>query len=406
MIQELLGIPGVNFGLAKTKLNEAFTAIQNEHVWSFQLQTAGWLTPGLLGGPSVEFLSPGTITVTPFTNTILGDAAATQAWLGALINPPILTQQQIRVPYYSLYSIIAVASADTVAYLTVDTPGSGQTTGTYIVNAVGTPGSGAQAQIVVNADGEVTETPVVVSQGSGYTSAPTFTLTAGGTPATFTAILNAVLTIDRPWMEPQQVNGTYMVYQAYYAAPAGFKRWYNIRDTTNNNPMDFWSKTQIDLANEDAERTDFDLPLYVVPYGPDTRPGSATYGQMLFELWPHPITQLPYTFGCQTNWPTLVNLSDTLPFPLTDEIVKLRGYEMLYLWKESQKGDEMERGSGANWEFLVGAANAEYRNRLQQLSNMDRNLVDLYFTKMQRFPSAYGEPYATETGQLNVGGWN
>ena len=52
--------------------------------------------------------------------------------------------------------------------------------------------------------------------------------------------------------------------------------------------MDWWSKTEIDLANEDAERTDFDEPLYVVPYEVDTRAGSATYGQMLFELWPHP----------------------------------------------------------------------------------------------------------------------
>ena len=74
-----------------------------------------------------------------------------------------------------------------------------------------------------------------------------------------------------------------MIYQAYYAAPPGFKRWYNIRDTTNNNQMDWWSKTQIDLANEDAERTNFDQPLYVVPYKMDTRPGSTSYGQMLFE---------------------------------------------------------------------------------------------------------------------------
>ena len=113
----------------------------------------------------------------------------------------------------------------------------------------------------------------------------------------------------------------------------------NSGDTTNNNQLDWWSKTQIDLSNEDAERTDFDEPLYVVPYGPDTRTGSTTYGQMLFELWPHPITQLPYTFGCQANWPALTNPSDTLPFPLTEELVKLRAYEMLYLWKESQKGD-------------------------------------------------------------------
>lgn len=339
MIQELLGVPGTNLGLVKTKINESFMAIQNESVWSFQLQTNGWLTPPLLGGVSgtgsgvpvgvlgAPFLSPGTITVTPFTNTITGDAVASAAWIKSILSPPFLTQQQIRVPYYSLYSIIA-ANANNP-------------------NAI-------------------------------------------------------VLTLDRPWMEPAQVNSPYMIYQAYYAAPPGFKRWFNIRDTTNNNYLDWWTKTQIDLSDQDAERTDFDEPLYVVPYQQDTRPGSTTIGQMLFELWPHPITELPYTFACQANWPLLSNPTDTVPYPLTEEVVKLRAYEMLSIWKEQQRGDEMERGSGSNNQFLVGAYRAEYTNRLKQCRNMDRHLIDLYFTKMQRIPSN-GQPYSTVEGQLNVG---
>ena len=331
MIQELLGIPGANFGLVKTKINEALTAVQNENVWSFQLQQNGWLTPGLLGGPNVAFLSPGLITVTPFTNTITGDAVASAAWIASILNPPFLTQQQIRIPYYSLYNIIA-------------------------------------------ADATV---PTAV-----------------------------VLTIDRPWMEPAQVNAGYMIYQAYFAAPPGFKRWYYVSDTTNNCYMDFWSFSQIDLSEEDAERTDFEEPTNVVPYQQDTRPGSATYGQMLFELWPHPISQLPYTFGCQANWPALQNPGDTLPFPLTDELLKMRSYEMLYLWKESQKGDEMERGSGANWQFLSQALRAEYTDRLKTIRRMDRNLVDLYFTKARSMLPAAGQVYGTVTGQANVGGWN
>src|SRR5271156_4907861 len=52
MYQQLLGIPGMNLGLAKTFINEAFVAIQNERVWSFQCITGGWLTPGILGAPS------------------------------------------------------------------------------------------------------------------------------------------------------------------------------------------------------------------------------------------------------------------------------------------------------------------------------------------------------------------
>jgi hypothetical protein len=73
----------------------------------------------------------------------------------------------------------------------ITTAGSGQTPGTYIVNATGGGGSGAVAQIVVAAGGTVTATPTIISPGTGYTSAPTFTLAAGGTPATFTPTIGA-----------------------------------------------------------------------------------------------------------------------------------------------------------------------------------------------------------------------
>lgn len=328
MTQELLGLPSTNLGLVKTKLNEAFSAIQSENVWSFQLQTGGWLTPNLLGGQTTSFLSPGTISVQPFQNIITCDAVASAAILG-IVGFPLITQRQIRVPYYSVYSIIAMD------------------------------------------------------------------------PTIPTAV---TLRIDRPWMEPPQVNSGYMCYQCYYPALPGHKRWYNLRDTTNNCSLDWWSYTQIDLADKDAERTIFDEPLYVVPYGPDTRPGSATLGQFLYELWPHPLESLPYTFQCQANWPALTAPNDTVPYPLTEEIVKLRAYEMVSLWKEGNKGDSMERGSGANWQFLSAAYRAEYKDRLREIRIMDRHLADLYFTRMQRYPNAVSsDGFATQTGMLNVG---
>jgi hypothetical protein len=408
MRQELLGIPGCNFGLVTTKINEALAAIQNENVWSFQLQQGGWLTPGLLGGPNTAFLSPGTITVVPFTNQIYADPVATAAWNTTLFSQPFLTQQQIRVPYFSLYNIIAVTPGPTVSYLTVTDPGSGQTPGIYMVSAVNQAGdisgSGAVAQVTVNIDGTVTDTPLILNPGTAYTLAPVFTLAAGGVAASLTATLTAVITTDRPWMEPAQASSGYMIYQAYFPAPLGFKRWYYASDTSNNNPMDWWSMSQIDLAEEDSERTDFNQPTNIVPYQIDTRLGSATLGQMLFELWPHPISQLPYTFGCQANWPTLQAPTDTVPYPLTDEIVKLRSYEMLYLWKESQKGDSMERGSGANWQFLAQAIRAEYTDRLKRIRLMDRNLVDLYFTRART--SSTGQVSGTTNRQASVGGWN
>jgi hypothetical protein len=418
MYQQLLGVPGTNLGLCKTFINEALAMIQDENVWSFQCKVGGWLTPGLIGGfasgqgqnqsfnAGNTFVSPGTITVAPYANTITGDAVATATW-NNLAGPPLLTQYQIRVPYYSLYNIIALGTDGTLSYLTVNSAGSGQTPGVYVVNGVNTPstpGSGAQVQITVNADGTVTLPPVVLNAGSGYTYPPTFSLAAGGTPAVFSATLTAQLTIDRPWMEPAQVNGIYAAYQAYFAAPPNWKRWWQIRDTTNNFEMDYSSYTQIDLAREDAERTVFNEPTNVVYYGQDQRSGSATIGQALFELWGHPLTELPYTFGCQCNWPPLVNPYDTVPFPLTDELVKWRALEVLYQWKESQKGDDMERGSGANWQFLSQAARTEYEKRLKQIRIMDRHIVDLYFTKVRHTPAVGNQDgFATQTGQVNIG---
>lgn len=68
------------------------------------------------------------------------------------------------------------------------TPGSGQTPGSYDVPATGGGGQGAIIRVTVGMDGTVSVPPLVINQGGGYTSLPTFTMTAaGGTAATFQA---------------------------------------------------------------------------------------------------------------------------------------------------------------------------------------------------------------------------
>lgn len=214
-----------------------------------------------------------------------------------------------------------------------------------------------------------------------------------------------VLTIDRPWMEPAQTNAGYMMYQAYFPGPPTFKNWISAVDPTNNNPMDWWSYTRADLDVLDPQRVNFNQPKYFVPYQVDQRPNSATLGQMLFELWPHPLNQLPYSWRANIVGPPLVNGTDTLPYPLTEECVKWRAREVLYLWKEAQKGDNLARGAGANWQFLAQEAHAQYMLTLKEIKRTDEGLVSLYWNKFRRDLVSTGEPFATINGQLNIGRW-
>jgi hypothetical protein len=211
-------------------------------------------------------------------------------------------------------------------------------------------------------------------------------------------------TIDRPWMEPGGTGKAYMVYQAYFAVPvSNFRRFIAARDTTNNAPMDFWSKTQKDLSFQDPERTIFDEPVYFVPYETDQRPGSATLGNMLYELWPHPLSVLPYTFAYLSRGPSLTAPGDMVPYPITEDMVLWQAKSSAYLWKEAQKGENVERGSGADYKFLAQAAQAKYELKKKEISHRDRDLVDLYITKWR--PDYYNnaEPFATVSSQLNVG---
>jgi hypothetical protein len=195
-----------------------------------------------------------------------------------------------------------------------------------------------------------------------------------------------------------------MIYQAYFAVPVpDFKRFLAARDTTDNYPMDFWSRTQMDLAVQDPERVVFDDPDFFVPYQTDQRPQSSTPGYMLYELWPHPLSVLPYTFAYLRRGPLLANPSDTVPYPMTEECVLWRAKSAAYLWKEAQKGEQMQRGSGADFRFLSQAADAEYKATLKPIKMRDDDLVNLYMARFRRDLYADSEPFATITGGLNVG---
>jgi len=301
---------------------------------------------GESGWITPTLISDGTATFTLGSTQVVGDAVAKAAW-NAIVPPPLITQRQIRNPSYNLYNIV----------------GYDPNTGT--------------------------------------------------------------ITLDRPWMEPAATGfgygqggygqggyggsgayAPYWMYQAYYPAPvADFKRFVTIQDFTNGWYLDFssYKAKQEYLAYEDPQRTIFQDSIRVVPWGADQRPNSATLGWMLFELWPHQTAQLPYSLYFVRNGSLLSNPSDTVPYPLTDELVLWRAKEMVYEWKESQKGEDAQRGAGANWQFLMKAARLEYEDRLKDIRAKDRDLLDAFMRKIIRQKNTIGAPYfSAVTNQATV----
>jgi hypothetical protein len=354
---EISGEMDVPAPFAQTKLNEALGQIyddEEQQMWSFQLKEDGWLTPGLMfasgwpGGWRREspswMVSDGMIHVRPYSNEVHGDERAAKAWRDKPFGRPFLTELQIRSPFFSLYDIIHFDGDDT-------------------------------------------------------------------------------LILDRPWMEPEPWGPfwrpgehwhdrpqPYMIYQAYFPTPvADFKRFFEIRDTMNAGQIDYWSYSQRDLTRIDPQRTIFDMPAFAVFFdwderGKGTEFESATIDHPRYELWPNPLSTMPYTFSYLRRGPMLVYPHDTIPAPLTEDMLKWRTREAMYLYKESQRGETLQRGSGADWKFLAQSAAAEYKAARNRIGKRDVALVDLFFTRFRRYPRSC-EPFANILGQLNVGGW-
>ena len=420
-------VPGCDLDLVMYKMSEALSKIYDECDWSFQRTStyANWLCPG-------EVASWGCFTVTPYSNTVTANKAASES-INRYTSFPgaaLLTTLQYRDPAYSIYNICGVGGDGTTSYVNILTRGSGQTPGTYTVPVLdnGGPGVGGTVSVVINTAGEVEGIPVwergrwhdgppiewqveVLTLGSGYTN-PYIDFAEGGTPATFQVFQNVVLTLDRPWLEPTAGPGQpYMIYQAYFVAPVkDFHKFIEMRDTTNSSPINFWSMTHAELAIRDPQRTEFADPSYCVPAGVDQRPGTSTPGWQMFELWPQQLCYLPYSFSYRRKGQIPESFQDfqtmELPFPITTSLLSWKTKEVLYQYKEAQKDTQQARGSGANWLMLAQGAAKEYGATLDKLIAVDLNLNGEAFGRLPKHgASISGEPYSNQLGDFNVGGY-
>lgn len=95
----------------------------------------------------------------------------------------------IDLPRSGVVNIGTVSQAVTAVSIT--TVGAGQTNGTFPISGTGGGGTGAVVTIVIA--GGIITSAVVTTAGSGYTSAPTFTVAHGGTPGVVTASVSPIL---------------------------------------------------------------------------------------------------------------------------------------------------------------------------------------------------------------------
>ena len=83
------------------------------------------------------------------------------------------------------------AVSEQVSNISIIDPGASQTDGTYTIPSSGGGGTGATVQIVIA--GGIITTASVLTSGSGYTSAPTFPVSEGGTPGVLAASISPII---------------------------------------------------------------------------------------------------------------------------------------------------------------------------------------------------------------------
>jgi hypothetical protein len=213
-----------------------------------------------------------------------------------------------------------------------------------------------------------------------------------------------ILTLDRPFVDPLPffTGVGYQMFQAYIPAPPRFKRWLTIADMFNCWALDLWtSRRTIDLA--DPARLYTSNPSMALGLGEDRRPGSATFGQQLYELYPNPQTEISYQTYFVQEWPYLVNNSDTLPHPIDEEVVTQKALTWAYRDAEARKDIMAAKGSGGNYLSLKRQSEEDFLVRLKTLRLMDRDAVDAYMVEMNKATSGMMPYYNAVAGRANMG---
>ncbi len=201
-----------------------------------------------------------------------------------------------------------------------------------------------------------------------------------------------VLTLDRNYAEATATSATYSIYQAYYPTPMeDFLTFLSVRDMTNFIDLFLHRYNREGLDAQDPQRTWYYFPTDVVYYQLDLNPASPHYKWHMFELWGAPQYSLVYQLYGLRKGVDLSADTDTLPGQIGEDCVLAKAKQYAYEWAEANKGD-MPRNQGADYKFLMGETNAEYKRLYKEYRKQDRETVNNWFTIRRN--SLYGKVFS------------
>jgi hypothetical protein len=209
----------------------------------------------------------------------------------------------------------------------------------------------------------------------------------------FTVPTAAVITLDRPFSDPlavmtaPNVRQQYGIYQPYIATPVeDFRRWLTVFDIANSGTLFVrGDRRAIPGPGGDPQRQIFANPDRLLALGTDTRLNSSTLGWERYELWPGPQNQYLYQAWFLRFGADLVSPTDELPVGIPESAVKARARYRCYEQAEANKDPQNPRGAGADYRFLMGAADKQYAAEIKQARLADRDKCDIFITTMHRF---------------------
>ncbi|MCI0529179.1 MAG: hypothetical protein L0Y56_17220 [Nitrospira sp.] len=324
-------VPMLSPEQAETYVQYAWREIRRaSDEWHFLYKQERWLCPG-----SITLTGVGVI-----DNSAIVDLnhSALEA-IGGLNNPP-LTVRQIRVgisggPVYNILSSDVIFFDNDISI----------SNGSQNVFSTGGFFDGSEVGKKIRIKGA----------GTGGTDFDTTVLSfvsptqintvanAGNTVVAADAYIGSILTLDELYREATTSNATALIYRSRYTSTdITFERLGHLTDPITGYEFGWSTGLKEDLDLIDPRRSSVGNPFRVYFVGFDPLQGLPIY-----ELWPQPTVDRAFVVNYWSRGLDFISDSDSVPFPITEELVILRARIEAYEFGMTQDPDPRRRQSYA-----------------------------------------------------------